>query len=40
MRNTLLGMEKLGPLRIKYIIEKNVELQDQVKAMVKQDNVV
>jgi len=28
LRTTLLGMEKLGPLRIKYIIEKNVEMQD------------
>ena len=26
VRNTLLNMEKLGPLRIKYIIEQNVEL--------------
>jgi len=28
VRATLLNMEKLGPLRIKYIIEKNVELED------------
>ena len=27
-RDTLLGMEKLGNLRIKYIIEDNKELQD------------
>lgn len=27
-RDTLLGMEKLGHLRIKYIIEDNKELQD------------
>ena len=33
-------MEKLGPLRIRYIIEDNKELQDQIKAMVKQDNIV
>ena len=40
VRNTLLNMEKLGPLRIKYIIEQNVELEDQIKAMVKQDGIV
>ena len=28
VRTTLLNMEKLGPLRIKYIIEKNVEMED------------
>jgi hypothetical protein len=39
-RGTLLGMEKLGNLRIKYIIEDNKELQDQIKAMIKQDNIV
>lgn len=27
VRNTLLNMEKLGPLRIKYIIEHNEELE-------------
>jgi len=28
VRKTLLGMEKLGVLRIKYIVEDNKELQD------------
>ena len=28
VRNTLLNMEKLGPLRIKYIIEHNIELEN------------
>lgn len=37
VRNTLLKMHKEGPLRMKYIIENNVELQDQTKAMVKTD---
>lgn len=40
VRNTLLGMDKLGPLRIKYIIEHNEELENQIKAMVKQDGIV
>jgi len=35
VRKTLLNMEQLGPLRIKYIIEKNTELEDQIKLMVK-----
>ena len=33
-------MEKLGPLRIKYIIEDNKELEDQIKVMVAKDNIV
>ena len=37
VRNTLLKMHKEGPLRMKYIIENNTELQDQTKAMVKTD---
>jgi len=40
MRKTLLGMDVLGPLRMKYIIENNTELMAEVKAMVKQDNIV
>ena len=40
VRNTLLGIDKLGPLRIKYIIEHNEEMENQIKAMVKQDGIV
>ena len=40
VRNTLLNMDKLGHLRIKYIIEQNTELEEQIKAMTKQDGIV
>lgn len=33
-------MEKLGHLRIRYILEDNKEFQEQVKKMVHQDNIV
>ena len=33
-------MEKDGPLRCKYIIEENKELQDLTLTMVKQDHIV
>jgi hypothetical protein len=35
----LLDMNKAGPLRCKYVIELNTELQDKVIAMVKTDLV-
>ncbi len=37
VRDTLLKMEKDGPLRMKYIIENNEELQTQTIDMVKKD---
>lgn len=40
VRKTLLTMHKLGHLRIKYIIEDNEEFQNQVRAMIKHDNIV
>jgi len=40
VRSTLLEMHKKGPLRIKYIIEKNVELAEEIEIMVKKDNII
>lgn len=40
VRDTLLKMHKDGHLRIKYVVEDNTELQNQIIAMVKQDNQV
>ena len=39
VRDTLLQMEKDGPLKMKYIIENNKELQEQTIDMVKKDIV-
>ena len=35
----LLDMHKLGVLRIKYKIEENLELQDLIANMIKEDSV-
>lgn len=37
VRKSLLKMHKLGPLRMKYIIENNLELQKETMDMVKKD---
>lgn len=37
VRDILLKMEKDGHLRIKYVIEDNRELKDEVTAMIKLD---
>jgi len=39
-RDTLRAMGKLGHLRIKYIIEKNQKMADEIDAMVVKDNIV
>ena len=35
----LLDMNKAGPLRCKYVIEQNTELQEKIIGMVKQDRI-
>jgi hypothetical protein len=40
MRTSLLKMDELGPLRRKYIIENNTELQNEVKDMTHKDLIV
>ena len=40
MRTSLLKMDELGPLRRKYIIENNTELQNEVKDMAHKDLIV
>jgi hypothetical protein len=40
VRDSLREMDRLGPLRIKYVIESNKELGEEIEAMVKKDNIV
>ena len=38
-RTNMLGMHKLGPLRMSYVIENNKELAEDIGAMVSKDNI-